>query len=81
MITFSLNLGVGFIGLTMMLVGLLVNDPDYTVFSTSLTSVGGSVLATALVNWILTRNLVGVTQLNRRKIDIFRVTTNMLGKF
>ncbi len=25
--------------------------------------------------------LIGVTQLNRRKIDIFRVTTNMFGKF
>lgn len=53
--TVSLNLTIGTIGLIMMLTGLLLsNTPALAV---SLTGVGGSILATALVNWILTREL------------------------
>lgn len=51
----SLNRDVGVIGLIMTLVGLLLLDTPRA--SIPLTSVGGSVLATALANWVLTRNL------------------------
>ncbi len=52
--TNSLNLVLGGIGLIIMLFGLLLlNQP---LIATPLTGIGGSVLATALVNWILTRN-------------------------
>lgn len=57
--TFSLNLIVGGIGLIIMLVGLLlINYPTLEpVLGTPLAGVGGSILATAIVNWILTRQL------------------------
>jgi hypothetical protein len=51
----SLNVTLGTISLLTMLVGLLfLHSP---MIATPLTGVGGSVLATALVNWILTRPL------------------------
>ena len=50
----ALNLVVGAIGLIIMLVGLLLLD--HPLLATPLTGIGGSVLATALVNWILTRS-------------------------
>lgn len=53
--TSSLNFIVGGIGLIIMLVGLLPLIPSS--IGTPLTGVGGSILATALVNWILTRQL------------------------
>lgn len=57
--TYSLNLIVGGIGMIIMLVGLLMFDNPKTesVLGTPLTGIGGSVLATAIVNWILTRQL------------------------
>jgi hypothetical protein len=53
--TSELNIALGGIGLIILLVGLLTLDNP--LLATPLTGVGGSVLATALVNWILTRNL------------------------
>jgi hypothetical protein len=54
----SLNFTLGSIGLILMLIGLLfLNMPT---IATPLTGVGGSILATALVNWLLTRRLESI---------------------
>lgn len=54
----SLNGSVAGIGLILMLVGLLfLKSP---AIATPLTGVGGSILATALVNWLLTRRLASI---------------------
>lgn len=53
--TSLLNLVIGGIGLIIMLVGIIVRRDD--MFGPPLTGIGGSILATALVNWILTRQL------------------------
>jgi len=57
--TYSLNHVVGGIGLIILLVGLLPESHPLGLPSLGppLTGVGGSILATALVNWILTRQL------------------------
>lgn len=51
----SINAAIGTIGLVVMLVGLLfLHTP---LIAIPLTGIGASVLATALVNWVLTRRL------------------------
>jgi hypothetical protein len=87
----ALNFAIGTAGLVSMLLGLLFLQ--FPMFAIPLTGIGGSVLATALVNWILTRrmeripvtsiveSLVRATQFMRINHEvelIFRVEDDMV---
>lgn len=73
--TSRLNLLIGALGLILMLTGLLLLSKP--MLATPLTGVGGSILATTLVNWIITRRLASlpinsIIEALARKTDFMR---------